>query len=334
VSEPQIDWNASLRKTWLPARAFLMSWPEQTVPARRAAIDEALELHQEAVDAGDLRLADMALLGVVGDSMQALEDLAYLGTAWDSPFTGVPQYVRATAYGPTTAQTFWQEARKKWDDDRIEVFAGLAMRDPASGRFVRTHDIPGTETAWTTEQRAAFDEIASVTVAKIRRLLDGLFRDWEQFAAYFQAYKHGGLAVNRADVFFIADDVADEDVDEHTPRHHPSICVWTRGGRKQELVGDFDLDAAEAATYAAGSGRLALRMIEQFVSMRLWIFDSLIVGDDGSISGYKDVQLPMTDWLREGDLSAGTLEAIGRGPWLRQSTPDGEAGESSTDTGT
>jgi hypothetical protein len=258
----------------------------------------------------------MALLGVIGDAMQALEDLAFLATAWDSPLTGIAHYVRATTYTPQTAQTFWQEVKveRHWDDARIEVFAGLSMHDPDTSQVQRSTEIPGSETSWSAEDRALFDEIAAITVAKLRRLLSGLSDDWMQFLPYFQSFKHGGLAVSRQDTFFVDDGIADEDVDESTPRHHPSICVWTRGGRKQELAGDFAATAEQVSRTAASAGQLALNMIEVFVEMRLWVFDAVELTEDGRIARWKGVQIPFTDWLIEKDLPIETWQRIGRGP--------------------
>ena len=308
-----LDRDRSMHATYLPSRAFLRSWLDQTLPARSAALEEAVELHAEAVGEGDRALADMALLGVIGDAMQALEDLAFLATAWDSPFAGIAHYVRATTYTPQTAQTFWQEVKveRRWDDARIEVFAGMSMRDPQTSSLVRSTDVPGMDATWSAADRALFDEIAEITVAKLRRLLSGLSDDWMQFQPYFQSFKHGGLAVNREDTFFVEDV---EDVDEDTPRHHPSICVWTRGGRKQELAADFAVTADQVSHIATSAGRLALNMIEVFVGMRLWVFDAVELTDDGHIAAWKSVQIPLTAWLAENDLPIDKWQRIGRGP--------------------
>lgn len=325
MEQPEIDWQPSLHQVWLPSRAFLQSWLDQTVPARRAAIEEAVELHEEALRNGDPTLADMALLGVVADAMQALEDLAYLGIAWDSPFDGIAQYVRATTYTPTTAQTFWQEIRRKWDDRQFEVFAGLSLRSPEDGGAVRTTDLPGPSTSWTPEDRTLFDDVAAATVAKLRRLLRELSDDWLLFQAYFQSFKHGGLAINRQDTYFVDDDV--EHVDKQTPRHHPSIGVWTRGGRKQELMADFASTPEQVVKMAAGAGRIALDMVEVFVEMRLWVFDAISIAPDGTILGWRSVQIPFTAWLVEKDLPDATWKRIGYGPWLRMEADDQPAGD-------
>jgi hypothetical protein len=44
-----LDLDRSMHMTLLPSRAFLRSWLDQTLPARRAALEESVELHSEAV---------------------------------------------------------------------------------------------------------------------------------------------------------------------------------------------------------------------------------------------------------------------------------------------
>ena len=320
MSESEIDWNVSLRKTWLPSRAFLGSWLEQTLPARRAAIDDATEIFTERSGAGESRLADMALLGVVGEAMQGLEDLAYLATAWDRPLEGIANYVIATRWERFTANNFWQEV-PKWDDARLEVFAGFAARDRRSGQILRLTEEPESPLSSVAEHRETLELVAERTVAKLRRILTGLSRDWLQLSPYFNAYKHGGLAINRDDVYFI--DEVEEPADT-TKHQHPSIAVWTRGGRKQELQADFNLSAEDVVDLAAGAGRLTLEAVEVFVKSRLYVFESLDVCDDGTLRGHNPMQIPWTGWLREEDLAPEVWAKIGLGPRLIPSRAESE----------
>src|ERR1700694_468290 len=119
----------SLENVVLPSRGLVRSWRDKTIPAREAALDEAVGLQEQVVGDEDPGLCDMAMLGVVADAMQPLEDLAYLATAWDAPFTGLATYVRATTYSDRIPTNFWQEVAR-WDDARLDVLAGFAMRDP------------------------------------------------------------------------------------------------------------------------------------------------------------------------------------------------------------
>jgi hypothetical protein len=151
----------------LPSRAFLLSVREQTLPARLAAIDDAVDHFEEADTSADIGWRDMALLGVIAEAMQPFEDLAYLATAWDKPFNGLAHYVRATVYSSRTPTNFWQEA-PRWADERLAVFAGLSTRDPSSGEISDVIDALGLDAQLSPEKRYV---LAVARDATIRRLL-------------------------------------------------------------------------------------------------------------------------------------------------------------------
>lgn len=132
----------SLENVVLPSRALLRSWRHQTIPVREAGLDDAVGLYEGVVDSEDPGLRDMAILGVIADAMQPLEDLAYLGTAWDAPFTGLATYVRATTYSDRIPTNFWQEVAR-WDDARLDVLAGFAMREPTTKLIRGVLDLVG-----------------------------------------------------------------------------------------------------------------------------------------------------------------------------------------------
>jgi hypothetical protein len=309
---PAPDNLPDLEKVVLPSRAFLLSWRHQTIPARRAAIDDAVAHYEALVRHDDAGLRDMAVLGVIGEALQPLEDFAYLGTGWDQPFQGIATYVRATTYTRTTPTKFWQEA-PKWDDARLELLAGFTGRDPDTGSTVPVIEtLASLGVSLAPEVWEALDAARTATLARLRRLLAALGRDWKQFSAYFLAYKHGGLAISREDTVFVGDNVAE--VVDATTRQEPSIAVWTRGGRKRELLADFNLDQSELVDYAAGAGRLAIDLIDAFLDGRLVHVESLEFDDHGNVLGIKPIQLPWTTWLREQDLDSRYWQLLGWGP--------------------
>jgi hypothetical protein len=96
----------------LPTRAYLRSVLDQTIPARRVAITDAVDHLHEARESGDRGWADMAFLGVVADVMQVLEDLAYFGESFTTNrFRGLPFYVGAITYSPVVPTTFYTRRR-------------------------------------------------------------------------------------------------------------------------------------------------------------------------------------------------------------------------------
>lgn len=212
----------------LPSRAFMRSWRNQTLPARRAALADSESHFKEFAERGDAALRDLALAALIGDALQPVEDLAHLGRAWDEPFGGLAYYVRATAYSSRTATNFWGSVAK-WDDDRIRVFAGLYGRNPQT-RELSSMIPPEIETELSDEQKEVLEAAEKATVRMLRTLLGSLGDDWRQFSPYYNAYKHGGLLVNREDVCWVDDEV--DQVTDDTIKHDPSLATWDLRGRR------------------------------------------------------------------------------------------------------
>src|SRR3954470_21941866 len=91
----------------LPSRAYLMSFRDQTVPAREAALTDAAAHYRKVAATGDVGRRDMALLGLIADAMQPVEDVGYFGKAYENGFGGVPFYVTATVYEARTPNNFY-----------------------------------------------------------------------------------------------------------------------------------------------------------------------------------------------------------------------------------
>jgi hypothetical protein len=308
----------SLQTVVLPSRAFFLSWKTQTIPARKAALEDALEHYREAAGSDDHGWQDMALLGLISEAMQLLEDLAYLAMAWDKPFTGLANYVRATVYSSRTPTNFWGEV-PKWTDERLEVFAGLAGTNPDTGKVERLLEALSVRTEGLQGEQLEVMERARVgTVARLRRLLPELAKDWNQFSRYFQGFKHGALAISRDDIVWVDDAV--EDV-KQAEKHEPTVAVWMRRGEESTVTADFASSPDEIAEYVMGSGRMAAFLVEAFIESRLPVFDAVAFEDDGSIRGLRTLQIPWTIWLREEDLDPEDWKKLGRGPLLKWIDP-------------
>jgi hypothetical protein len=298
------------RRVALPSRAFFGSWRDQTLPARHAALAESERYFEQVAESTDATLRDMALAAVIADAVQPLEDLAHLGRAWDEPFGGLAHYLRATAYSHRTATNFWGSIAN-WDDERIKVFSGLYGRDPATGE-------PGSmipaeiKTQMSAEQWAVIAVAEEATVRRLRILLSGLGQDWRQFSPYYNAFKHGGLVVNREDICWVGDEV--EEVTEETPTHDPSLAIWHPHKGEMAGKGDFNLTRLQVADAATHSGRLALDLIERFIESRSAIFEAVDFAPDGSVQQMRELTLPWTVWLAEGDLTEDQWKRLGRGP--------------------
>jgi len=316
---PPPDEIPDLTRVILPSRSFFLSWLEQTIPARLAAIEDAEEHHALLAGAAE-GVRDMAVAAAIGESIQPFEDLAYLATAWDQPYRGIATYVRATTWKRFTANNFWQEARK-WDDARFDVFAGFAGRNPETQEVVELMEtLPLLGVSLDERVLDAMQAARDATLERLRSVLRSLGDDWRQFSPYQLAYKHGGLVLNREDMTFTTDDV--EEITATTERHEPSLAVWTRAGRKQPIQADFNLDQSELVRYVAGSGRLVVTLCEAFVRSRIANIDALEFSPSGELRGLKPMHLPWTAWLREGDLEPSVWEILGAGPIIRWHSDD------------
>jgi hypothetical protein len=75
-----VSWASQLSQStidtvMLPNLAYLRSARDQTLPARKLALSDATGHFTEAEASGDAHWCDLALLGVIGEAMQILEDL-------------------------------------------------------------------------------------------------------------------------------------------------------------------------------------------------------------------------------------------------------------------
>lgn len=316
---PPPDEMPDLTRVILPSRAFFLSWLHQTVPARVAAIDDGEE-HYGLLAGASSGVQDMAVAAVIGESIQPFEDLAYLATAWDEPYSGIATYVRATTWKRFTASNFWQEVRK-WDDARLDVFAGFAGRNPdTQGVESLIETLPLLGVSIDERVLEAMQAARDATLQRLKSVLRGLGDDWKQFSPYQLAYKHGGLILNREDMAFTTDDV--EELTASVARHEPSLAVWTRAGRRQPIQADFNLGQSELVRYVAESGRLVVALCEAFVRARIANIDALEFSPSGKLLGLKPMHLPWTVWLREGDLERSIWETLGAGPTIRWASDD------------
>ncbi len=278
----------------LPSRAYLLAWRLQTIPARRAGLQDA-ERHYDEAAAGDAGYRDMALLGLIGDALQALEDVAYSGTAYENAIPGVPFYVTGTVFSGTRPTTFYGDLRN-WDDDRFKVLAALRVRPPNTQRTVPLLEALGIAHRYAPEDHVAVKEAEEATVRLLRPYMLTLAATWKQFATYFHAFKHGGTLISRRDFTLYA-----EDGEERTQ----SIGVWwsSKNSPQEEGHGDTKLRPSEVAYEVSRSGHLALDIADYLVDARLRSLDSITFGLEGEVSPPDRIHAPWEFWLHAGQLS-------------------------------
>ena len=287
----------------LPTRAYLSSVLSQTVPARRAALADSVRHFHDALASGDRGWADMALLGAIADSLQLLEDLAYVGEAFTAVrFPGLPFYVAAITYGGNVPTTFY--TRKRTNED-LRVLAGFAVREPDGTThgvlemFHATNLSESTKVAWA--------EAEETTVTVVRATIDGLADTWKRFGKYAHGFKHGGLVPNRDDFQL---------VDDNGKVLDPVIAVWMRKKSDPHAHGHTkgDIDVADIVRELEISAAMAIDVLDVIVSIRLGLADYAASHEPGSPDELMRMSVPVRFKLGQlglSDEATRELEAIG-----------------------
>jgi hypothetical protein len=287
----------------LPSLAYLRSVRDQTLPARGLALTDALEHFDQAEASDDGHWRDLALLGVIGEGMQILEDLAYLGEAYTGPNRyGLPHYVSATKFFRFAPSNFYQQVRK-WPDDRFLQFGGL--RFPDGGGAISLHEISGIDFA--PEVVAAIRDAEAATIKQMRSHLLALAHTWEVFSKYFHAFKHGDLSLNRDD-YFLADD------EGHPVDAEPSIMVWHRNKDEGTVHAETHLTPAQIVDEIAFHGHLAHAIVGYIVEARLAAMEMADLDDQGNLISQRKIPIPWRFWLLARDLkpeSRAMLQRLG-----------------------
>jgi hypothetical protein len=291
--------DAAVRRDFLPTLAYLRSARDQTLPARELALTDAVDHFDEAEASADAHWRDLALLGVIGEGMQILEDLAYIGTAYTGPDPyQLPRYVSATIYSGTVPTTFYQQL-KKWSDDRLLEFGGL--RVPIDGKHRSLHEL--VISGLSDDVIAAIRDAESATAGQLRHHLLSLAGTWDLFSKYFHAFKHGALVLGRDD-FFIADEHGNEiDIE-------PSLSVWHRRKPEGMIHGDTNLTPRQVAQEIAGQGWLAHSIAGYLVEARLAVLLTAGFDEDGNIAEHQPGTIPWRFWVDARDLAFGTRDTL------------------------
>jgi hypothetical protein len=107
-----------------------------------------------------------------------------------------------------------------------------------------------------------------------------------------------------------------------TRRCAPSIAVWSRRGTGSEVAADAN-PPGDVVRYAARTGELAIEAIRRFLESRLALLESIVITEDGTVTGLLELQHLWSAWLQEADLTAEEWRKLGRGPRLRWVAPTG-----------
>lgn len=276
----------------LPSRAYLLSLRDQNLPLRRAALEDA-ERQFTTVAGGDLHETQLAVVAVIGEALQILEDIAALANSFFASPEGVAFFATAASYSTRAVNNFYSSFKRR---PLADVLALLGMRFGT----VRTEDLFVIDPPFTEAERSAIDEAHTATAKLVREHLLRLAVEWERYRRFFHAYKHGLLVVNPSDGGMIDD--------RTTPVE--GIVVWAR--RRANATGGGIIEPPYEATveYIGQLGRLALDLVEHLVESRLRIFDLIDLKADGSWTSLPLRMTPWLWWLRERDVSVDARELL------------------------
>ena len=97
----------------LPNRAYLLSFRDQTLVARRVALEDAIDYRAGLSPEADIHTRQLALLGLIGEAVQVLEDLASLGRPLVGAIPGLPYYASATVVNERDVNNFWSQMKNR-----------------------------------------------------------------------------------------------------------------------------------------------------------------------------------------------------------------------------
>jgi len=278
----------------LPSRAYLLSLRDQNLPMRRAALEDA-EGHFAAVAGNDLHERQLAVVAVIGEALQVVEDIAALANSFFASPEGIAFFATAASYTTRAVNNFYSSLKNRPLED-ILALLGMRFGD------VRTEDLFEIEPPFTDAERAAIDEAHTATAKLVRGHLMRLASEWERYRRYFHSYKHGLLVVNPDDGGLI---------DDHTTAVE-GIVVWVRRRPSAQGVGMIQPPYGDTVDYVGQVGRLALDLVEHLTESRLRIFQLIDLNGDGSWTPRPLRGTPWLWWFGEGEVSKQSRELLSR----------------------
>lgn len=279
----------------LPSRAYLLSMRDQNVPLRRAALEDAHNAcHAAPQRTGHERqIARIALVALIGDTLQTLEDLAAYADSFHTAPEGTAFFAALTNYNVHRANNFYARIKKR----PLEYFLDLLAFRRGD---LRLEDAFIVEPPFTLDERSAIDDAHAATATLVSKHLTNLAEDWQKLRPFANAYKHGLLVANPEDVALL-DDSGNE---------VEGIVVWMRRRPGAEGYGHIPPPYGEMADYVAALCATALDVLEHLIDSRLRMFDLLDIQPDGSWSPRPLKTMPWQWWFNRNDVSEQARELL------------------------
>jgi hypothetical protein len=283
----------------LPQRAYLMAYQQQALFARREAIADSRAHLDEVLSKNGTLESQLALLGLIGDSMQAVEDLGNLAAASMDGLTGLASYVKATIYRSSHVNNFYAQIHKR-DLDYFLQLCGFLVEPYTMFDFFELVPPPSAE------EKKAFEAAERATAKLIREYLLRLAGTWERYRRSFHAYKHAALVANPDEV---------EIVDEHESPID-GVVIWARMQPEAKVGSHATGSLVEVSDDIQAEGKLALEVTEFLLASRLQVLEWIPFDADGNLMPNPTTLKvsPWRFWMRTGDITdADVAHLKGRG---------------------
>jgi hypothetical protein len=276
----------------LPGRAYLRSIVEQNLPTRRTALADARS-HFDSVEGTGFEKR-LALVGLVGDALQLVEDVAALGNSFFYSSPGIGFFAAAATYEPNAINRFYDGLHKRPLQDFVRL-AGLGIGDD----WIHDHFV--LEPPLSAEEQAAAQRAHQATAKLLHGHLLHLRDQWRQFRSYFHAFKHGMLVGDPRDVTVVEADLQTE-IDQ--------VVVWRRKRDVPSGAAAIEPPFELVADYAEEAANLAAELVEHLAMQRLRLFDHVEIETDGSWRPRRAQTVPWIWWLHGSDVEEGDKELL------------------------
>jgi hypothetical protein len=272
----------------LPARAYLLSMRDQNLPLRRLALHDALSAYHDApqTTVHERQIARIALVALVGETLQILEDLAAYADSFNTAPEGTAFFAALTNYSVYRANNFYAQMKKRPTEYFLDL---LGLRRGA----LRLEEAFVVEPPFTDEELAAIEEAHRATGRLVGKHLRSLAEEWTKYRPFANTYKHGLLVANPEDVTLLDDTGAEVD----------GIVVWQRHRPGAEGYGHIAPPFEETAEYLADVADVALDVLEHLVDSRLRMFELIDLRANGTWNLKPLKTTPWQWWFEKNDLS-------------------------------
>jgi hypothetical protein len=279
----------------LPARAYLLSMRDQNLPLRRVALDDAAAHYRETPTGGHPQ--QIALVALVGEALQILEDLAAFADSFFSAPQGTAFFAALTNYDVHKANNFYAQIKKRPLDYYLELLG--IRRGP-----LRLEDAFVIEPPFSDDERAAIEEAHAATARLVQKHLVNLAAEWPKLRPFSNAYKHGLLVANPEDVTLVEDDDDTATIE--------GIVVWQRRRPGAEAYGHIPPPYDEMADYVVAAANIALDVLEHLVDSRVRILELVELRADGAWTPQPLAGTPWRWWFSKHDVSERSRELLSK----------------------